>query len=181
MADISGRRDRNKKSPGVHYDMHRCTRGCDLHCFAAERNVEYRQTRRGRAESPVCVYVLRVRVRVPNRIEQRSTWWPRSADTAGHWYSIWKRFSECYLKHCVPVRYILHFCTQFKRISRLFIVRVKIERKEIKLRYINRARQYVCARVHKRLSRGCNAVYNNKEETSRKFWFQIVDCKFSFD
>lgn len=37
MADISGRRDRNKKSPGVHYDMHRCTRGCDLHCFVAER------------------------------------------------------------------------------------------------------------------------------------------------
>lgn len=40
MADISGRRDRNKKSPGVHYDMHRCTRGCDLHCFVAERNVD---------------------------------------------------------------------------------------------------------------------------------------------
>ena len=38
MADISGRRDRNKKSPAVHYDMHRCTRRCDLHCFAAERS-----------------------------------------------------------------------------------------------------------------------------------------------
>jgi len=60
MADISGRRDRNKKSPGVHYDMHRCTRGCDLHCFVAERNVnigkcDYMGT--GESVSTACVCV----------------------------------------------------------------------------------------------------------------------------
>lgn len=39
MADISGRRDRNKKSPGVHYDMHRCVRAAVI-CTVSLQNAQ---------------------------------------------------------------------------------------------------------------------------------------------
>lgn len=107
MADISGRRDRNKKSPSVHYDMHRCTRGCDLHCFVAERNVDIGKCDyMGTSESVstymytdiyicMCIYIyiyLSIYIRIPNHIERRSTWKPSSTDidTTGHRYYIEK-------------------------------------------------------------------------------------------
>lgn len=40
MADISGRRDRNKKSPGVHYDMHRCVRAAVI-CTVSLQNATW--------------------------------------------------------------------------------------------------------------------------------------------
>lgn len=93
MADISGRRDRNKKSPSVHYDMHRCTRGCDLHCFVAERNVDIGKCDyMGTGESVstyMCMYIhicIDVCICIPNHIERRSTWKPSSTDITGHRY-----------------------------------------------------------------------------------------------
>lgn len=63
MADISGRRDRNKKSPGVHYDMHRCTRAAVI-CTVSLQNAWVSATRRrGPAEraggARVCTCMLR--------------------------------------------------------------------------------------------------------------------------
>lgn len=102
MADISGRRDRNKKSPGVHYDMHRCVRAavictvslqnatwvCDSKCDGEER--EEGRGGRGRADEYIniyiCVYTY-ICICVTYFESYRTTLEaPRSTDTARHRY-----------------------------------------------------------------------------------------------
>lgn len=128
MADISGRRDRNKKSPGVHYDMHRCTRGCDLHCFVAERNVDIGKCDyMGTGESVstyVCTYIC-ARIRVPNRIERRSTWEPSSTDITGHRYHDGKDFGPGFAASCNVDR---HFCAETDVDAVYLSSRIKIRR-----------------------------------------------------